>query len=794
MTLRNIQLAAITMSVIASGALAQTSFPEIEPNANKAEATTNGTITLVAGDSITGTSTGTSTTALSTLVTTIDQFRIKTGALPLGIYKHELVITTTGTAGHTGTLRGLNQTGTVGVGGTAGTVDTTIQTSLTTTTPPRKNVWYGFGKQEELYYRVAGTTATTAPYVATLATTPVTATVIAPAFEAANPISISTIGLTTVDTFIHVYDGTFTAIPGASNDDNFGGANAQSLLTRTYAPGTYYVTIGSFNTAWNLPAPADDDFVTDALMDFPDVIARSSSTTPLDLDFKITGSNGFVTTTNQLVAGRTFEMDFFQFTVQAGAAPIVPPAPANDNCAAAISVGTGGTLLGTTAGATNDGAASCDPGGAASKDVWYSYTNATTGVRLLTATTCGTTAIDTVLSVYSGTCGALTEVACSDDGAACGATLSSVTGVSVAVGQTVLIRVSDKGLSPITQGDFTLVTSVVAPPPANDGSATPTALAGPGLYPLDNLGATTGTEGQTEAACLFFTFTSIQKDVWYTYTPTTNGLVEFTTCGFVPVPPSPSADTKIAIYAGAGCPTAGTAIACNDDAGNGTGSPVTCTATGQGLATTIQFTATCGVTYTIQIGMYGGSTSSALGQFQVTETGGSTCATPVTYYCFGDGTGTACPCGNTGATGNGCGNGINANGANLAASGIASVSGDTWLLSGSGVPNGPGLYFQGANQLGGGLGVLFGDGLRCTGGNVIRLGIVIAAGNASTYPSGVTPPNNIPISVKGFATAGAVINYQLWYRDSTDTGGGPGSFCTPSAFNMSNAVNVTWTP
>ncbi|MEQ1728806.1 MAG: hypothetical protein ABL982_10525, partial [Vicinamibacterales bacterium] len=36
-------------------------------------------------------------------------------------------------------------------------------------------------------------------------------------------------------------------------------------------------------------------------------------------------------------------------------------------------------------------------------------------------------------------------------------------------------------------------------------------------------------------------------------------------------------------------------------------------------------------------------------------------------YCFGDGTGTACPCGNAGAAGNGCASSINANGANLAA-------------------------------------------------------------------------------------------------------------------------------
>ena len=48
--------------------------------------------------------------------------------------------------------------------------------------------------------------------------------------------------------------------------------------------------------------------------------------------------------------------------------------------------------------------------------------------------------------------------------------------------------------------------------------------------------------------------------------------------------------------------------------------------------------------------------------------------------------------------------------------------------------------------------------------------------------------NAIPISTKGFNLAGDVRNYQLWYRDSTI------GFCSASVFNLTNAVNVTWTP
>jgi len=157
-------------------------------------------------------------------------------------------------------------------------------------------------------------------------------------------------------------------------------------------------------------------------------------------------------------------------------------------------------------------------------------------------------------------------------------------------------------------------------------------------------------------------------------------------------------------------------------------------------------------------------------------------------FCFGDGVGAACPCGNSGTSGNGCANSLNANGGRLASTGVASVSGDTWLLTGTGIPNGPGLYFQGVNTLGAGQGIAFGDGLRCVSGSVLRLGVVFASASSSTYPTGVTPPNSIPISVKGFNVAGDARNYQLWYRDSDP------SFCSASTFNLTNAIFVAWHP
>ncbi|MCY2959676.1 MAG: M36 family metallopeptidase [Planctomycetota bacterium] len=159
------------------------------------------------------------------------------------------------------------------------------------------------------------------------------------------------------------------------------------------------------------------------------------------------------------------------------------------------------------------------------------------------------------------------------------------------------------------------------------------------------------------------------------------------------------------------------------------------------------------------------------------------CTAPPTAYCFGDGTGGACPCGNNGAAGQGCANSLG-NGGVLSASGTAVVAADTLVLAGSGMPNSSALYFQGTIQDNGGAGVAFGDGLRCTSGSIIRLGTKSNVSGASTYPALGDPT----VSVRGLVPGtGGTRNYQAWYRNAA-------SFCTASTFNLTNAVSVVWTP
>lgn len=153
-------------------------------------------------------------------------------------------------------------------------------------------------------------------------------------------------------------------------------------------------------------------------------------------------------------------------------------------------------------------------------------------------------------------------------------------------------------------------------------------------------------------------------------------------------------------------------------------------------------------------------------------------------YCFGDGSGTACPCGNAGAAFNGCANSINPVGAHLGAAGLPSIAADTLVLTGSGMASGSaGLYFQGTAQAAGGAGSAFGDGLFCVGGTIVRIGVKFSPDGWSQYPA----PGDPSLSVVGGLVAGSVRNYQLWYRDSN-------AYCTPSTFNFTNAHQVTWGP
>jgi hypothetical protein len=149
--------------------------------------------------------------------------------------------------------------------------------------------------------------------------------------------------------------------------------------------------------------------------------------------------------------------------------------------------------------------------------------------------------------------------------------------------------------------------------------------------------------------------------------------------------------------------------------------------------------------------------------------------------CFGDGTGTNCPCGNNGAAFRGCANSVNSNGARLVFSGTASTQDDSLHLTVSGMPlTTTCLFFQGTTISPSGF--VFGDGLRCASGATVRLAIKTASSGIAAYPTGTDPD----IHVRGLVPAdGGFRSYQVWYRNAA-------SFCTASTFNLSNGMTVWW--
>lgn len=163
-------------------------------------------------------------------------------------------------------------------------------------------------------------------------------------------------------------------------------------------------------------------------------------------------------------------------------------------------------------------------------------------------------------------------------------------------------------------------------------------------------------------------------------------------------------------------------------------------------------------------------------------------APPFTSTCFGDGSGMACPCGNSGVLYHGCDNSAGTGGALLSASGTASLSSDTVQFTAIGeMPSALTIVLQGDAQGGP---FLFGDGLRCANGNLKRLYSKNASGGTVIAPQG----SESSVSARSAALGDPIQQgtsriYQTYYRDPSV------SFCPDppgGTFNASNAVVVLW--
>ncbi|MDX2146747.1 MAG: lectin-like protein [Planctomycetota bacterium] len=234
--------------------------------------------------------------------------------------------------------------------------------------------------------------------------------------------------------------------------------------------------------------------------------------------------------------------------------------PANDNCSNAQAISGPLSLPFDNTGATDDNPGdNCFVLGA---DIWYAWSNPTAGT--VTVSLCGSL-FDTAVTVYSGTCGVLTEVNCNDDD--CG--LQSELTFSANAGETYYIAVGGF-LGETGAGTLNITVSDPPPPLTNDNCADAIAVTGFSSVSFDNSGAT--TDGPVNCG-------SIGADIWYTWTSPVGGPVVVNTCGSF-------YDSVISVYQGA-CNDL-SLLVCNDDS---------C-----GLQSSASFLAEAGRTYFIQVG------------------------------------------------------------------------------------------------------------------------------------------------------------------------------------------------
>ena len=272
----------------------------------------------------------------------------------------------------------------------------------------------------------------------------------------------------------------------------------------------------------------------------------------------------------------------------------------NDDCASATAIAGQGNFaysnLGATAGAEGQNESICYQFGSSTvaNDVWYEWTPDVNGTAIVSL--CAGAAHDSKLVAYPGSCASGGALACNDD--SCG--LASEIQFAVTAGVPVTIQLGSYPSSAPSSGAGSFDISILGGPTANDDCASATAIAGQGTFGFDNQLATIGAEGQNEGHCNTHGGygSGVAHDVWYTWTADATGYATVSTVG------GTSVDSKIAAYTGAGCPSDGSAIICNDDN----------EATFQSM---LQFAVTAGTDYTLQIGGWPNNGSGGTGDFYI---------------------------------------------------------------------------------------------------------------------------------------------------------------------------------
>lgn len=232
----------------------------------------------------------------------------------------------------------------------------------------------------------------------------------------------------------------------------------------------------------------------------------------------------------------------------------LPPPPANDECANAVTLNCGDVLTGqSTDSATGGTATSCV--GTIGNDIWYSFTGDGM-LNTLTATAVGASdgAQVEVYESNDGTCGGFTAGTCFAS-AGSGETVTNVSFTST-LGTVYYIHIGNwiNG-DPAITFDLSLTCDTPPTPPANDDCANAEALTLEVSTTGTTIGGTTTTLGLVPTCQ-----TNRGNDVWYTAVVPASGALTITT---EEVSGSLLTDTVLTAFSGS-C-GALTEIGCNDD-------------------------------------------------------------------------------------------------------------------------------------------------------------------------------------------------------------------------------------
>ncbi|MET3538236.1 T9SS type A sorting domain-containing protein [Chryseobacterium limigenitum] len=277
----------------------------------------------------------------------------------------------------------------------------------------------------------------------------------------------------------------------------------------------------------------------------------------------------------------------------------VPPAPANDECSAAVALtvnpnlNCGVVTSGYTLGATDSGLIPDPCYGNPDDDVWFKFVATATShrVSLTNIVSVGSdNDTDTYFQVFDGSCGSLNSILCSDN------TTSTVAGLTV--GGTYYVRVYSYYGSGSNQS-FDICIGTFPPPPANDDcSGALQATTFPYNYTQSDGGGATNNGGFITACS-----NSMNDGTWFSFTGNGNAYVITVT-----MPAASDFDPEIGVYTG----TCGSLV-CVDRVDDN----------GQGGTETISIPTVAGTTYLVNVGNYSGFTDDPEGTFTINITNGT---------------------------------------------------------------------------------------------------------------------------------------------------------------------------